>query len=133
MATASRLKTTLASISAAATVLAILLQGSVAAAQTQRTEPFHASSRFVPARPPQLRTTASRQIRPPVARGKQSIARQIGGAFIGGLLGFYVGGHIGAALEGNSCGCDDPGLRGLMIGAPAGAIIGGVIGARVAR
>jgi hypothetical protein len=32
-------------------------------------------------------------------------------------------------IEGNDCNCDDPGLKGALIGAPVGAVAGGVLGA----
>ena len=43
---------------------------------------------------------------------------------VGGLVG---GAYIGAKIEGTGCQCDDPGLKGAMIGAPVGAIAGGVL------
>jgi len=43
---------------------------------------------------------------------------------VGGLFG---GAYIGAKIEGSGCQCDDPGLKGAMIGAPVGAIAGGVL------
>jgi len=38
-----------------------------------------------------------------------------------------VGGLVGSKLE-PSCGCDDPGLRGFLIGAPIGAALGAIAG-----
>lgn len=38
-----------------------------------------------------------------------------------GFGGFYAGGVIGARIEGGCNGCDDPGLKGALIGAPIGA------------
>lgn len=38
-----------------------------------------------------------------------------------GFGGFYAGGIIGARIEGGCNGCDDPGLKGALIGAPIGA------------
>jgi hypothetical protein len=32
-------------------------------------------------------------------------------------------------IEGNDCRCNDPGLRGAMIGAPIGMVAGGILGA----
>jgi hypothetical protein len=49
-------------------------------------------------------------------------------AFALGLGGLVVGGRIGAAIEGDSCRCDDPGIKGFVIGAPIGAAIGAIIG-----
>ena len=39
----------------------------------------------------------------------------------GAVAGFFAGGYIGSKLEPN-CRCDDPGLKGMLIGAPIGAI-----------
>ena len=38
-----------------------------------------------------------------------------------------VGGLVGSKLE-PSCGCDDPELRGFLIGAPIGAALGAIAG-----
>jgi hypothetical protein len=46
---------------------------------------------------------------------------------VGGAGGFMVGGLVGSKLE-PSCGCDDPGLRGFLIGAPIGAALGAIAG-----
>lgn len=43
--------------------------------------------------------------------------------------GFYLGGFIGSRMEG-PCYCEDPGLKGAIVGAPIGAVIGGILGAR---
>jgi hypothetical protein len=57
--------------------------------------------------------------------------RKVAGAVVGVIGGFYAGGLIGASLDRN-CRCDDPGLQGFVIGAPIGAIAGGVLGFLVA-
>jgi len=41
--------------------------------------------------------------------------------------GLFAGGFLGAKLE-PDCNCDDPGLQGFVIGAPIGAIAGGILG-----
>lgn len=48
----------------------------------------------------------------------RSIGRKVIAGVLGGVGGFFVGGMVGAAIEGNSCACDDPGLTGVVIGAP---------------
>jgi len=50
---------------------------------------------------------------------------------VGVVGGFFAGGLIGASLDRN-CRCDNPGLQGFIIGAPIGAIAGGVLGFLVA-
>jgi hypothetical protein len=57
--------------------------------------------------------------------------RKVAGAVVGVVGGFFAGGLIGASLDRN-CRCDDPGLQGFVIGAPIGAIAGGVLGFLVA-
>jgi hypothetical protein len=37
---------------------------------------------------------------------------------------------LGAAIEGDRCDCDDPGLVGALIGAPIGGAAGGILGYR---
>jgi hypothetical protein len=61
------------------------------------------------------------------ARSKKRI---IAGAIIGGVGGFFGGGFLGAHIEGDRCNCDDPGVRGFLIGAPIGAVAGGIAGAK---
>lgn len=53
-------------------------------------------------------------------------------AGIGGTMGFYSGGVIGARIEGPCGGCDDPGLKGALIGAPIGAVVGAIAGWKIA-
>jgi hypothetical protein len=60
---------------------------------------------------------------------KRSTARKIVGAAVGAFGGFFLGGYAGAAIEGDRCNCDDPGLQGFLIGAPIGAVAGGIFGA----
>jgi hypothetical protein len=50
------------------------------------------------------------------------------GAVVGAAAGAFAGGIIGAKIEGNDCGCDDPGFKGFVIGFPIGGVIGGIAG-----
>jgi hypothetical protein len=50
------------------------------------------------------------------------------GTIVGGVGGFFGGGILGAAIEGDRCNCDDPGLVGALIGAPTGAAVGAILG-----
>jgi len=44
-----------------------------------------------------------------------------------------VGGvYLGAAIEGETCNCDDPGLRGAVVGAPIGLVLGAIAGVALA-
>jgi hypothetical protein len=67
------------------------------------------------------------------AAGRNRLGRQIAWGILGAVGGFFAGGMVGAALEGDSCGCDDPGLMGFLVGAPFGAAAGGITGAILAR
>jgi len=60
----------------------------------------------------------------------RSTTRTIIGAIVGGVGGFFAGGFLGAHIEGDRCNCDDPGVRGFLIGAPIGAVAGGIVGAK---
>jgi hypothetical protein len=63
----------------------------------------------------------------PRARSKTRI---VAGAIAGSVGGFFAGGFLGAHLEGDRCDCDDPGVRGFLIGAPIGALAGGILGGK---
>ena len=73
-----------------------------------------------------LQRAASRPARRQDSRGP---GRIIAGAAVGALAGFFAGGYIGAGLE-PDCNCDDPGLKGFLIGAPTGAVVGGILGGK---
>jgi hypothetical protein len=63
------------------------------------------------------------------ARGR-SKKRIAAGAIVGSVGGFFAGGFLGAHIEGDRCNCDDPGVLGFLIGAPIGALAGGILGAK---
>jgi hypothetical protein len=67
---------------------------------------------------------------PPNPRLERSLGRKVFGAAVGAAGGFFGGGYLGAAIEGDRCHCDDPGLKGAVIGAPVGAVVGGILGWR---
>jgi hypothetical protein len=59
---------------------------------------------------------------------QRSARRKVLGGLIGAAGGFFGGGYLGAAIEGDRCDCDDPGLMGAIIGAPIGAVVGAIAG-----
>jgi hypothetical protein len=66
------------------------------------------------------------------ARVKKGLQRAAAGVAFG-VGGFFLGGILGARLEGNSCVCDDPGLKGFLIGAPIGAVAGAMAGVAMVK
>ena len=61
---------------------------------------------------------------------RRSKKRIVAGAIAGGVAGFFGGGFLGAHIEGDRCDCDDPGVRGFLIGAPIGAAAGAIAGGK---
>ena len=58
---------------------------------------------------------------------RNSTAQKVTAGFALGFLGLLGGAALGASFDRN-CGCDDPGLKGAIIGAPIGAIGGAIAG-----
>jgi|ERR671923_1955175 hypothetical protein len=111
-------------------VLACLAAGaSAAAAQTPTVARFDQraprQALVITATSPDLLAVAAPQ---PTQRRSVSVWRKLAFGAIGGFAGFYGGGIIGARIEGNRCRCDDPGLKGALIGAPIGAVVGATLG-----
>jgi hypothetical protein len=69
---------------------------------------------------------------PSPPRRRRSLGRKILGGVLGGVGGFVGGVYLGAAIEGASCNCDDPGLRGAIVGAPIGLVLGAIAGVALA-
>ena len=59
---------------------------------------------------------------------RRSVPKIILGAAVGGTAGFFAGGYTGAWIEGDRCHCDDPGLKGAIIGSLSGATVGAILG-----
>jgi len=61
---------------------------------------------------------------------KASVATKASIAALAAVGGFFGGAFAGAAIENlvAPCRCDDPGVQGFLIGAPIGAIAGGILG-----
>jgi len=67
-----------------------------------------------------------------ITRERVNVANKALASAAGAVGGFFAGAYIGAAVE-PSCRCDDPGLKGIIIGAPIGAVLGGIAGAKAIR
>jgi hypothetical protein len=65
---------------------------------------------------------------PPRPRSR-GVTRKILGGVAGGVGGMFLGGYLGAKIEGDGCNCDDPGFQGFVIGLPIGAGVGAFLGA----
>ena len=72
-------------------------------------------------------TEPSRSAQTGASTRPRSIGRKVLGAAVGATGGFFLGGFLGAKIEG-PCDCDDPGFKGALIGAPIGAVSGGILG-----
>jgi len=118
--------------------LVVFLSGASAHAQdrgaTRSPSPFGQGLRRTAATEVQqleLRSVVARHAAQPVPPGRsRSLKRKVLGAAAGAVGGFFAGGFLGAAIEGDRCNCDDPGFTGFVIGAPVGAVVGGVLGAK---
>jgi hypothetical protein len=66
-------------------------------------------------------------------REPSHMGRKIALGVLGGVGGFFGGGYVGNLIERAvwDCSCDDPGVRGFLIGAPAGAILGAIAGVKL--
>jgi hypothetical protein len=86
-----------------------------------------------PARPMLSPAAISRVVvqRTPVSAGAPRLMRRGGGramwTVLGALGGAVAGAYVGVKMEGR-CACDDPGMKGALIGLPVGAIAGGLTG-----
>jgi hypothetical protein len=110
----------------AAIVLMSLLVSTPALAQSQATAPPVESKTFRASIAAVKFDTASTEklsaSRPVIRQAKKmGTGERIGWTALAGLGGFFAGAYIGAAIEGDSCQCDDPGFKGALTGMPIGA------------
>ena len=109
-----------------------VLKRSTAPEAREGSKPLVASgfSRTMPVlKPPrEISARAASRVQQAQRGKKEQVARSVLGAVVGAVGGFFGGGFVGSKLE-PSCRCDDPGLRGFLIGAPIGAVAGALVGA----
>ena len=119
----------------ALTIGILALMAGIAAAEPQSIRASvqrHAAAAALTAPPKANLTDSSARAQLNRPRGA-STASKIGWGALGALGGFFAGGYLGAAIDGDCGGCDDPGLKGALIGAPVGAIVGATLGVVLAR
>ena len=107
----------------AVTVLLLLLAATPALAQTASPAVDSRTFRRSIAAVTFDTTSAAKQsssVQPVHRAGKMGIGQRVVWTSLAGLGGFFAGGYIGAAIEGDRCNCDDPGLQGALIGMPIG-------------
>jgi hypothetical protein len=118
------------------TLLIVLLAAPVARAEETRHDSKVAPLVISPQAIQQALATAPQRFG--VARQRASAThtgRRVGWTALGAVGGFFGGAFLGAAIENAvaPCGCDDPGFKGFLIGAPVGAIAGGIAGFVLSR
>jgi len=64
-----------------------------------------------------------------ITRARINVANKALAAVGGAVGGFFAGGYGGSLVQ-PACRCDDPGLKGMVFGAPIGAVLGGIAGAK---
>lgn len=68
-----------------------------------------------------------------VRRARTSTGKKVAGAIVGGAAGLLIGPVVGAAIDGDCGGCDDPGLLGAIVGLFAGPPSGAYAGYRISK
>jgi hypothetical protein len=117
---------------AAACFAAAVLMTSVARAEEPARAGVVLSPRVIERGIAEARQLAPRQFaaRPRQQASSASTGRRVLWTSIGAAGGFFAGGYAGAWIENavDPCHCDDPGLKGALIGMPIGAVAGGISG-----
>jgi hypothetical protein len=115
----------------AALFLAAALTSSAAGAQERAPSPLVISPHVIQQGIESAQPLSPRPFATPRHRASSASTRQrVIWTSVGAAAGFFAGGAIGASIENavSPCGCDDPGLKGALIGMPIGAVLGGVTG-----
>ena len=132
-----RFMSTSRSAAAGALVLSMLIPTSLAYAQERGSQPRAVPTTLRQSAIEYARKAALEQSASPQAqvtkvqapKRERSTTRKVFGAALAGTAGFFAGGYLGAIIDGDCGGCDDPGFKGALIGAPIGAAVGVVLGA----
>jgi hypothetical protein len=108
-------------------IAAVLLMAAVAGADERQPAQLIISQQTIQ----QALQATSRSSGVPRQRASSShTGRRVAWTAIGAAGGFFAGGYVGSTIDRriHDCNCDDPGFKGLLIGAPIGAIAGGIAG-----
>jgi hypothetical protein len=118
--------------STVAVCLAAILTASTARAEESATQIISARviDRAIASVQPRISPAAAAFALPRQSASSTHTGRRVVWTSIGAVGGFFAGAYLGAWIENaaSPCGCDDPGLKGALIGMPIGAIAGGVTG-----
>ena len=128
-------------------IVAVMLASALALTSVAQADPVHpVAATFASPKPlgeggpirdslARLTLTAPAEARVQSApqRDGEQLVKRIVFASILGFAGFLAGGKIGARIDGDCGGCDDPGLKGALIGAPIGGTIGAIVGWKITR
>jgi len=115
----------------AAACLAVVLTSSVAGAEDRKLAPVVISPQVIQRGIADAQPLAPRQFAVALQGASSAhTGRRVLWTAIGAAGGFFAGGYLGGWIENtvDPCGCDDPGLKGALIGIPIGAVAGGVAG-----
>jgi len=110
----------------------IMNRGFTAINKSARIEPRGRPAQFLPSTSLTFKQSVGfRQTRRQRNSSAPLAARITLAAFMG-LAGAGIGAELGARLEGD-CHCDDPGMKGALIGMPIGAVAGLALGIALTR
>lgn len=117
-------------------IVAMALASTLALASVTRADPVP-SGVATPIRESVARLTFTAPVearrQPAPQRDSGRLVRKIIVASTLGFGGFLAGGRIGALIDGDCGGCDDPGLKGALIGAPIGGTIAAIVGWKITK
>ena len=110
----------------------IMKRGFTAIDTSTRMEPRVGQTRFLPSTSMTFKQPVGFRQARPQRNSHVSLGARITVAALMGLAGAAIGVKLGARLEGD-CRCDDPGMKGALIGMPIGAVTGVAFGIALTR